>query len=220
MREVVRVLDAMGLIEVRHGSGAWVRGDGGVFLRSSLETMLQLENASILQVLDVRALLGRDSASRAAVAATPDDLDAIENAYHRLEAIGELESLESLIDAIGGFQVTVAQAAHNPLQVQLEHFLIDLVLHLQIKVMRERGVRFWQELAATFQSDRRAILDALEGRDPAAAQDAMSQYLEHQRTTFVADRDLAALHLADPQAVAIASELRHHNDLRKNRRPA
>ena len=43
----------------------------------------------------------------------------------------------------------------------------------------------------------------------------MSRYLQHQRTTFVADRELAVLHLADPRAVAIASELRQHSDLVK-----
>ena len=129
-------------------------------------------------------------------------------------------SARLFIDAIAGFQVAVAEAAHNPLQRQLEHFLIDLLLHLQIKVMRERGVSSWQEQAATLQPDRRAIVEAIEERNSAAAQEAMSRYLQHQRTTFVADRELAVLHLADPRAVAIASELRHHSDLRRTRRPA
>ncbi|MFC3244967.1 FadR/GntR family transcriptional regulator [Gordonia humi] len=218
MREVVRVLDAMGLIEVRHGSGAWVRGDGGRFLRASLETMLQLENVSILQVLDVRGVLGSDSAERAATTATQTDLDAIAAAYERLDAIGTLDSIDALIDAIGGFQVAVAQAAHNPLQSQLEHFLIDILLHLQLKVMRERGVSSWQKRARKFQSDRKAIAKAIAAHDPVAARTAMAAYLTHQRTTFLDDQELAQLRLADPLAVAIASELRYSNHTRTNGR--
>ncbi|MBV6760429.1 FadR/GntR family transcriptional regulator [Rhodococcus opacus] len=220
MREVVRVLDVMGLIEVRHGSGAWVRGDGGFLLRSSLETMLQLQNVSILQVLDARALLGRDSGLQAATAATAEDIESIYNSYRRLESVGSCETLNELIDSIAGFQLAVSQAAHNPLQGQIEHFLIDLLLHLQFKVMSERGLAVWKERAAEFQPDRRAILEALERRDPAAAEGAVANYLQHQHAVFVADPDLAELRLADPRAVTIARELRQSGDPRKNRRPA
>lgn len=213
IREVVRALDVMGLVEVRHGSGAWVRGDAGFLLRSSLETMLQIENVSILQVLDVRGLLGRDSARRAAIVSTPDDVDAIQDAYARLDATEEFADLDELIAAISAFQVALAQAAHNTLQSSLEHFLIDLLLHLQFKVMRKRGLRFWQERAAAFQPDRAAILSAVVARDPDLAAETMAAYLQHQRETFVADRELAELRLSDPRAVAIAGDLRQSGRL-------
>lgn len=208
IREVVRVLDAMGLVEVRHGSGAWVRGDGTLFLRASVESMLQLEQMGLLDVLDVRGVLGRSSAARAANAATGDDVAALEAAYARLEDMSTLDTLESLIDAIAGLQVAVAVAAHNPLQGAIERILIELLLNLQMRPWRRRGLRSWQRLASEFQPDRRAIIDAITARDQAGAEEAMSTYLDHQRTFFVSDKELASLRLSDPHAVRVASDLR------------
>lgn len=208
IREVVRALEVMGLVSVRHGSGAWVLSDGGHLVRTSLETVMQLENVSILQALDVRGVLGRDSARNAALNATDADLANIERAYEDLSGSTALRTLDALIEAIAGFQVAVSQAAHNPLQFTLEHFLIDLLLNLQFKAMRTRGVRFWQARAASFQSDRRAIADAVIARRPEAAEAAMAAYLTHQRDVFTADKDLANLRLSDPKAVLVASDLR------------
>jgi GntR family transcriptional repressor for pyruvate dehydrogenase complex len=208
IREVIRVLDAMGLVEVRHGSGAWVRGDAALFLRASLESVLQLGQVGLLEVLDVRGVLGRSSAALAATAATGEDIARLEAAYERLEDTAALRTFEELIEAIAGLQIAVCLAAHNPLQLVIEQILIELLLNLQIHALRQRGLRSWQRRAAGFQPDRRDIVDAIRERDPVRAGVAMSAYLEHQRELFLADKDLAALRLSDPRAVQVATQLR------------
>jgi GntR family transcriptional regulator, transcriptional repressor for pyruvate dehydrogenase complex len=208
IREAVRALDAMGLVEVRHGSGAYVRGDGAFLVRAGLETMLQIQQVGLLDVLEVRGVLGRHSAFRAATTATDEDLAAMEAAYGRLDRISSITAIDDLIAAIADLQVAVAEAAHNALQATLEVFFIDLLLNLQIKAMSSRGLRSWQRRASGFQEDRRAIIDAITARDAEAALAAMSVYLEHQRETFLADPELASMRLSDPRAVRVASELR------------
>jgi GntR family transcriptional regulator, transcriptional repressor for pyruvate dehydrogenase complex len=208
IREAVRALDAMGLVEVRHGSGAYVRGDGAFLVRAGLETMLQIQQVGLLDVLDVRGVLGRHSAFRAATTATNEDLAAMEAAYDRLDRMSSIAEIDDLIAAIADLQVAIAEAAHNVLQATLEVFFINLLLNLQIKAMKSRGLRSWQRRASGFQEDRRAIIDAISARDPEAARAAMSAYLEHQRETFLADPELASLRLSDPRAVNVASELR------------
>ena len=208
IREAVRALDAMGLIEVRHGSGAYVRGDGAFLVRAGLETMMQIEQLGLLELLEVRGTLGRQSAVLAASHATAVDLAAMEAAYARIDDMGSLTDIDSLIVAIADVQVAVAVASHNALQSTLETFLIDLILNLQIRVMERRGLRFWQRRATNFQADRRAIINAIHARDPDAARASMSAYLDHQHETFVADSELANLRLSDPRAVSVASELR------------
>jgi GntR family transcriptional repressor for pyruvate dehydrogenase complex len=208
IREAVRALDAMGLLEVRHGSGAYVRGDGAFLVRAGLETMLQIQQVGLLDVLEVRGVLGRHSALRAATEATDEDLATMEAGYDRLARMSAITSIDDLIAAIADLQVAIAQAAHNALQATLEVFFIDLLLNLQIRVMRKRGLRAWQRRASDFQPDRRAIIDAIAVGDPAASHTAMTAYLDHQRATFLADPELAGLRLSDPQAVHVASELR------------
>lgn len=208
IREAVRALDAMGMVEVRHGSGAYVRADGAFLVRTGLETMLQIKNVGLLDALEVRGVLGRHSAYLAASSATEEDLAAMEAAYARLDSLASAADIDDLIDRIAELQVAVTLAAHNPLLSTLETFLIDLLLNLQFKALRSRGLRFWQRRAAGFQEDRRAIVDAIAARSADQAQAAMSAYLEHQRDTFLADPDLAGLRLSDPRAVDVASELR------------
>src|ERR1700759_961064 len=40
VREVIRAFDVMGLVDVRHGSGAYVRGDSAYLMATALQTML------------------------------------------------------------------------------------------------------------------------------------------------------------------------------------
>jgi GntR family transcriptional regulator, transcriptional repressor for pyruvate dehydrogenase complex len=132
----------------------------------------------------------------------------MEAAYDRLHRMSSIAGIDDLIAAIANLQVAVAEAAHNELQATLEVFFINLLMNLQIKAMKSRGLRSWQRRASGFQKDRRAIIDAISARDAEAARAAMSAYLEHQRETFLADPELASLRLSDPRAVHVASELR------------
>ena len=89
VREALRALDVMGLIQVRHGSGVYVRGDSAYVAARALQTLVQLEQVSIIEALDVRELLGRETARIAAGAANDADVEVIEQ---RLSALSELDA--------------------------------------------------------------------------------------------------------------------------------
>jgi GntR family transcriptional repressor for pyruvate dehydrogenase complex len=120
IREVLRVLDSMGLVDVHHGSGTYVSRDMAYGAAIALQNLLQLQRPHIIEVLDVRAILGRESASRAAEHATSADLSNIETALHELDQISKADSLEDVISRIITFQEAISAAAHNPLQHSLE----------------------------------------------------------------------------------------------------
>ena len=58
VREAIRALETIGLVEVLHGNGSFVRGQGDYALASALQTLLQLESVGIMDVLDVRQVTG------------------------------------------------------------------------------------------------------------------------------------------------------------------
>jgi GntR family transcriptional repressor for pyruvate dehydrogenase complex len=206
IREATRALDVMGLIDVRHGSGAFVRGDSAFVVASALQTLLQIERVSILESLDVREVLSRLSARLAATSRTEDDLESLDRHVERLDHVERFTDVDQLIDELAGFQIAVSTAAHNPLLSALEAFLINLLLQIQIKALGKRGVGYWRTRSLSFQEDRRAIVDALRAQEPDAASSAIEAYLEHQRAVFLEDRDLSEMRLSDPKAVRAVAD--------------
>ncbi|MFK0113337.1 FadR/GntR family transcriptional regulator [Streptomyces sp. NPDC091217] len=211
VREAVRALAAMGLIEVRHGSGAYVRGDATFLVATALQVLMQMESVTILDALQVRGVLGLQSAELAATAATEEDLVALEEAWDRLEVVDTITDYDQLIHAIAGFQEALSRAGHNALVSAIELVLVRLLLQMQFKAMRPRGLKFWRKRAHSYQPDRRELLDAVRAKDPERARAAMIAYLEHQRQTFVEDPALAELRLSDPRALRAAADLSFTN---------
>ncbi|MCT7657837.1 FadR/GntR family transcriptional regulator [Mycobacterium deserti] len=206
VREAVRALAAIGLVEVRHGSGAYVRGDSDYLVNTALQILMQMKDVGLLEALDVRTALGLQSAEAAAAKATEDDLDRLEETYDFLESVTKLRTHDALIQKVAGFQIGVSQAGHNELATAIESVLVSLIMQMQFKVLRTRGIRYWQQRTTEFQPDRRRILDALRAHHPSRARKAMADYLDHQRRYFTDDPELAQLRLSDPRVAQLFGE--------------
>lgn len=214
MREALRALEVMGLIEVRHGSGAFVTGDTRGFLATALQTVLQLERADIVDVLEVRALLGRRCAALAARNATDADLHDMTTCLDAVDSALLGEDLRRMIEPTGSFQIAVAAAAHNPLLYALESYLVTLIIQLQIARQSHHGPDFWRTRVQSFARDRRRLLEFITARDEAGAAGAMAAYIDSQHRVFAADRELAGINLSDPrqltEILGISLDLRIH----------
>ena len=207
VREAIRSLETIGLVEVFHGNGTFVRSQGNYALASALQTLLQLESVSILDVLDVRQVLGRHSIEAAAVNATADDLSAVEAASLRFERFSEMKDVEQVIACIIDFQQVLSTASHNPILHSLEAFLLALLHEVQVKSLTGRGLRFWRARALQFQPHRVAILAGLRSGDPKLAREAMDRYFEAQRARFEQDETLRSLNLGSPKLVTVVSDM-------------
>ena len=197
-REAIRALETLGLVEVFHGSGSFVRSQGDYALASALQTLLQLERVGIMDVLNVRQVLGRYSIEVAASVATEEDIAAIKLACDRFNEISDTKEVDDVIALIIGFQRAVSAASHNPLLHSLELFLLALLSEVQVGSLTARSVRFWQARALSFQPHRLAILEALKLGDPQKARQAIDPYFDAQRVRFDQDDNLRALDLSSP----------------------
>jgi GntR family transcriptional repressor for pyruvate dehydrogenase complex len=203
IREALRVVEAMGLIEVRHGSGAYVTGDPHQFIATSLHTLLQMDRVGIVEVVEMRIALGGYSASRVVRFAAEKDLEVIEEQARRLEEAAELSDFEHIADAAVAFQVAVSAAAHNPLLFAIESVLAELLVRLQVDAFSKRSAAFWRKWSLQFNSDRGELVASFRARDEERAVRAMMQYLEHQRTRFSSDKTLADARLSDPEVLRV-----------------
>ncbi len=207
VREAIRSLETIGLVEVLHGNGSFVRSQGNYALASALQTLLQLESVSILDVLDVRQGLGRHSIEAAAVRATAEDMSAIAAAIGRFDRFSDVKDIEQVIACIVDFQRALSAASHNPILHSLETFLLALLHEVQVKSLTGRGLRFWRMRALQFQPHRAAILEGLKSGDPKIAREAMDLYFEAQRARFEQDETLRSLNLGSPKLVTIVSDM-------------
>ncbi len=207
VREAIRALETLGLVEVFHGSGSFVRSQGDYAVASALQTLLQLERVSIMEVLDARQMLGRHTVEAAALRATAEDLKAIEAACARFAQPGELKDVAQVVAGVLVFQRAVSAASHNTILLSLETFLLALLHEIQLKSLSSRGIKFWRARALEFQPHRIAIFEGIASRDPAKARIAMDRYFEAQRARFERDESLRSLNLSSPKLVTIVSDM-------------
>jgi DNA-binding FadR family transcriptional regulator len=123
IREAVRALAHSGLLEVRQGSGTFVKASQIVpKLPDSLnEEGLQarLRRAKVLEIYEVRRAIELEAARLAAVRRDEDDLARIENALAMRQTARASASSEEFVKADLEFHLAVADAAHNAVLSEL-----------------------------------------------------------------------------------------------------
>lgn len=203
IREAISVLDAIGLVEVRHGSGTYVSGNVTDFLSLGLHTMLQMEQVGILEALEVRDLLGTRSARKAAKFATDSDIEAVAAA---VAACDSADTIQDMAEALVAFQYRLSAASHNPLLFTLEAFLIKLIMKIQLMTESDRGIDFWRSQTEHFSGRRHELHRLLTERDENGLEAAMRRYLADQRDWFAHDSQVSSAKLSDPQVIRALDE--------------
>ncbi len=207
VREAIRALETLGLVEVLHGSGSFVRSEGDYALASALQTLLQLQGVGIMEVLEVRQVLGRYSIEVAAVNATEEDINSIAACVAQFERPAELKDIDHVIECVLSFQRVLSAASRKPLLHSLESFLLALLNEVQVQSLTSRTFRFWRARALEFQPHRLAILAGLRSGNQRTARGAMDRYFEAQRARFEQDESLRSVDLSSQRLVTIVSDM-------------
>lgn len=171
VREAIRALAQLGLLESRQGDGTYViaTNDADVALQR------RLENADVLQVIAVRRGLDMVAAREAAFNRQEEDIVAMTRAFDARSAAVAAKDEKSFVDADVEFHVAVAHASHNTV-------LIDLYpgfeRHLRGAV--QSGDCFGDALSVR----HRELLDAIVNRDATAATISALGLLDDQERTL------------------------------------
>ena len=176
LREGVRALSIMGVLEPRQGDGTYVTTLDPSLLLAPMGFVVDLQNHSGAHHLHaVRRMLETEAAALAASRITPEALRAADETLARAEAelAGDGEpDHEAIIDSDIAFHRLIAQAAGNP------------VLEALIEALSGRTIRgrLWRSISQTGAdeatcAEHRAILAALWERDPDRARARMAAHL-------------------------------------------
>ncbi len=171
LREALRALSIMKVVEIRQGAGTYITALEPQQLVSHLEFVFSKDPVALSQVIETRRILEVGNVRLAAQRITPDELADLAALLKRLR--GAVDDAERFAELDITFHDAVCEAAGNFLLVQFMR-----VINTLGKVSRERT-----GAAATARKralkDHEAILAALRAHDPAAAAAAMEAHLAH-----------------------------------------
>jgi len=172
VREALRSLEGMGLIEVRAGKGAYVKQPISEFVESTLPNPLLVDRDTLKKLFELREIIETGAAAIAAQEATEEDLQIIHQAVERVEANFTAENLDGMVEADIQLHRAILVATGNDILVRVMDNIADL-----LKEMRRTSLSVTEGVRQTI-AGHRAILVALERREPELARKAMQTHLQ------------------------------------------
>lgn len=176
VRAALRSLAAMGIVQVRHGSGTFV-ADGPATLGSqSVELLAALHGLTPEQILETRRALEVSAAELAAEQATPEQIAVIADEVTGMFA--STDDAQAFRTHDVRFHQELARASGNPLLAAL----VDMVSGAYFASGRQPAPRDrdLREVAGRHHS----IYLAVRARDPERARKEMGRHLPKQESTL------------------------------------
>lgn len=179
IREALRRLQATGVVDIKHGSGIYVR-------RSSQNLMIanphygELDAATLMQLLEARLIIEPQLAGLAATNATEIDLANIERILDEAEHL--LKGQDLALNPVNmHFHTAIARASGNLVLAQMLESLVDLYTREQLAILEIFNARVRDY------RDHILIFGAIRDREPDLAARRMTQHLTTVRSV-VEDR--------------------------------
>jgi GntR family transcriptional regulator, transcriptional repressor for pyruvate dehydrogenase complex len=167
VREAIRSLQAQGLIEVSQGRPPRVKPVDPQSVIETLQTYLHRGNHLLLDLVEVRRPLESGIAALAAERATPQQIEQMRNSIEQMAAA---RSQNAILAADERFHDLLAEATGNRVFSMLLSVLVDMIRQSRRRTIAKAGLDITV-------AGHRAILAAVEKRDPDAARKAMLVHL-------------------------------------------
>ncbi|GAA2779717.1 FadR/GntR family transcriptional regulator [Saccharopolyspora taberi] len=164
VREAVRALAHLGVLESRQGAGTFV-----VSAADPTPMLRELRLAEVHDVFEVQLAYDVQAARLAAVRRDEDDLRGLRDLLRRRD---EAVAPEDFATADADFHLAVVRAARNPLLLESYRYFVGK--------LREglRALRAHDDLVDSGPQPHHDLLAAIEARDPAAAAEAAHAVIE------------------------------------------
>src|SRR5919201_3829402 len=164
VRDALRALEAMGLVEIRVGArgGAFVRAPSGSLVAQAMADMIAMSAVDAADVVEARLIVEFGTVTLACARATEEDLQALDALDKRARAA--LKAGTYTRELSWEFHALLVNAAHNgAIEGLAQSFRSTLSMHpVRVREPRKRS------FAATVDEHRR-ILAAVERRDAETA---------------------------------------------------
>lgn len=183
IREAMIALEVSGLVEVRSGSGVYVKPQES----QSSPSLLQDDSPGPIEILEARLHFEAEAAALAATRISLKDLEQLKDSLQALSQ--ENDSSAGKEHADRAFHLLIAKACNNSAVLSTITWLWELRDDSQISQffhdkLRKAGIK-------PVIADHQEIVDAIAAGDPERARQAMQQHLNRVMQVVLAD-DAAA----------------------------
>lgn len=175
LREAIRALTMMGILESRQGDGTYVLDAGAGFFLRPAKVMLASEGG-LDWLFEVRSLLEGGAAALAASRVAPSEIAEVEDWLNTYPA-GEMRAEEIRARDVQLHSLIIT-ASHNPLLSAIAASLSSFLSESRILTGQEPE---WEVMGMV---DLREVADSILAHDPDAAKAAMVRHLDNGRQRY------------------------------------
>jgi len=186
LREAVAELQERGLLSTKAGAGIYVADVLGSAFSPALVELFSTHDEAVFDYIGFRRDLEGLAAERAATYGSDTDLKVVQTIFDKMEAAHSKRNPadEAALDA--EFHLSIIEASHNLIMLHLMRSMYQL---LREGVFYNRQVMFKQRTTRDqLLNQHRAINDALQARDAAAARAAIEAHLDYVEAAMTAQR--------------------------------
>jgi DNA-binding FadR family transcriptional regulator len=170
LREAIKTLSAIGIVEVAVGEGMFVGGGENSVLAKPLSWGLLIGEHGTREVIEARRVIEVELAGLAAARATDEEVAAIGERLAAMRA--NRDDAEAFTSQDQEFHLAIARAARN----SVLYHVLDTLRHI-VRVWIYKTFSEYEDKGPGF-AEHDAIYEALRGRDPRAARRAMEAHLD------------------------------------------
>ena len=169
VREAVKSLVVLGVLEARAGEGSFIREPTSELLSGAFRWGLLLSEGNLDDFVDVRVLIEVECARRAAARRTDAVVAKLEASLNDMKA--EPMNHDAFMDSDTRFHLAIANAAENPIFENVGSTIQSIVRIWYPKTY------YIPETKGRTLAEHRALADAIASGDSAAAGEAMRAHL-------------------------------------------
>jgi len=180
VREALKVLSTMGLVEARHGSGIYVSNEPSRSISRAFVLSVAPDAESVDRLIDFRLILERNAAWRAAEQRADADLEQITSALAIYDLTPPPVDWKKFSESDDAFHNAIAVASGNPylsLAVSAAREMLQDVIEIIARRPGEAEVAVWQHTR---------ILDAIRSGERDRAANAMEEHIRYTADSFQA----------------------------------
>ncbi|WP_030106506.1 FadR/GntR family transcriptional regulator [Actinoalloteichus caeruleus] len=170
VRGALSALDILGIIEIKPGSGSYVRQTTSDLLPQTINWGLMLGQPRTHDLVEVRQFLEVITAQLAATRALDEDIDRLEKHLRRMEEA--VDDVPTFVEADVAFHLETAEIARNSVLSDILHSVRSLLQVWVARAVRADGT------TATTLAEHTAVFEAIRSRDPEAAGRAMRAHMD------------------------------------------
>lgn len=175
VREAMRTLHVMGIVEIIHGQGTYIAEIDFKKILDQLGELLFLKEDSVLHLFEIRIVLETNAAYWAASRGKSSHLLKLKDIMEKMEELDLDKEIPKEAFKIydTGFHTTIATLSGNPVMVRIMHSLLDLLENSRGLTLGIEG-RVKRSLL-----EHKEITEAILYRDPEKARNEMFCHLNN-----------------------------------------